>query len=143
LIQFHEELMGDKPDDAQRLLYRANGRSFGYLDGGRDRKKLLAVILLAMWHAKPEDGETFRKVLLIIPPTHERWAVETLQALARYVLGRMADRPMLYNFVVKALQQMQIGSRILGMDEPAIWVAYGFGEGVPMPEWLQARLLRV
>lgn len=141
LIQFHQELMGTAPDDAQRALYRA--KSSGFLDGGLDRKRFLAVLLLALWRARPEDGETFRKVLLIIPPTHERWAMETISTMARFVLGRLSDRPLLYNLVVKALQQLQVGSRILGLEEPAIWVSYGFGEQDTVPSWLRNNLLRV
>ena len=144
LSQLHEELVGVKPDVEQRLLYRNGGKPLGYLDGDFNRKRLLAVIILAMWRARPAfGGEDFCKVLLVIPPTHERWALETLGALARHILGRLADRPLLYNFAVKAIQQMQVGSRILGMDEPTNWVSYGFGEDATMPDWLRSRLARV
>ena len=135
LAAFHESLMGIVPDPDQAAFYAAEPIRFGYRESSFDRKRLLAVIMLALWQVS--EG---RRVTLIIPPTHEAWAIETLRVVARHVLGRLNGQP-LYAVAVAGLRGLSIGSRILGIPEPEFWVTYGFGQDAPVPQWLEAKVL--
>jgi len=141
LAQFHEELMGITPDAEQQALYN-NTTMRGFREDSFNRKRFLAVILLALWLARPHDG-VYNKVLLIVPPSHEKWAIETLRVVAKHILMRLKERPGLYDYVVKTISSIQMGSRIFGIEEPTLWVTYGFSPTSPIPAWLPPKVIEV
>jgi hypothetical protein len=144
LAQYHETLMGVPPDEDQLKLYQAAPESRGFLEIDRNRRRLLAVVIMALWLAQPVEGsQTCRKVLLIFPPTHEKWALETIRVVAKHVLSRASLDAPFYNVLVSCISSLQMGSRIFGIDEPDLWVTYGFVPSAPVPEWLKRKVLEV
>jgi hypothetical protein len=141
LAQFHEEMMGFAPTDEQLALYN-EPLMRGFRESTFNRKRFLSVIILAIWLARPTDG-TYRKVHLILPPTHVAWGVETLRVAAKHILTQLNTRPGLYDFVVKAISHIQMGSRIIGIDEPPLWVSYGFSPDALVPDWFPPKVLEV
>lgn len=141
LAQFHEVLLNSAPQPEHLCLYGAPTMR-GFRENAFDRKRFLAVIVLALWLARPVDGE-YRRVLLFVPVSHERWAVDTLRVVARHILSSLKERRELYDFVVKAITNIQMGSKILGIAEPDLWVTYGFGTTTPVPDWLPPKAIEV
>jgi len=113
----------------------------GWLDGCEDPEKFLAVFVRAMAQALPDDGETFQRSFLLLPPKHEAWAVVRMKVLTRHMLTQHAKRPLIYNLICKLMTETVLATRVLQMEEPARWVAFGFGPDCDMPSWLRRHLL--
>jgi len=138
--RLHETLLGTTPSKSQLRLYD-NPAVHGWLDGSEDPEKFLAVFMRALALTLPPDGETFRRSFLLLPPKHEAWAVVRMKALTRHMLVQHAKRPMIYNLICKLVSETAMATRVLQMEEPARWVAFGFGPDCDTPSWLRSHLL--
>ena len=141
LSEFQEELFGSAANEVQQAFYDSN--TCGYLGVDRDESKFLAVLVLAFWKTLPIGTEKYHKVLLLVPPAHEKWVLAQVKTYAKMLLERFSECPELYHLVCQAIRHLQLGARILGMPEaPEHWVSFGFRSEDPIPAWMQSRLVQ-
>lgn len=142
LAQFHRKLLGVDPFEEQLQLYQSSAR--GFIDDGYNHRRMQAIFFLALYLAQPsEDKEAFRKVFLIFPPTHEKWAIEMIRVITKAVLTITASDKETYKLVSNCIVQLQMGHRVFRIPEPDLWVTYGFNQDTPIPEWMARKTIKV
>jgi hypothetical protein len=139
--QWHVTLLGQEPDEDQRRLYDAFPASLGYSDRTLNEKRFEAVVLLAMALTRWSN-----RVLLLAPPSQEKWVLEKFDAVVDLLFKRCAqmggDRVNVAKRYEEMFKRIFIAGKLLQMpEEPAQWVAFGFSTDDVLPEWMPRRLL--
>lgn len=148
-LVFHQNLLGIDPaktppafrvTPAQERLYAASEPRHGFLLSSAkslERWDLFLATFVLAYAQTPRGLVTFA----VSAPT-QRWADEQIKKIAHRIFGARAKMPRasvqeLFDY----FQKIATGSKILQVNEPARWVAYGFHERDILPPWMRGRLL--
>lgn len=143
---FHKKLLLKEATPLQNDLYASGLLGFSG-DGEQDVEKLTAVFVLGIHKTFEGLTNRFQNVTFAIPRAHDAWAVSVMndqlkQALAEH---RSVSKPDSYKKLKTTLHQaltnLSIGGRVINIDEPTVWVGYGFPKSPPTPEWLSKKLI--
>ena len=145
--KFHGRLLGidqkRTPDrfwftEDARQLYEAHAewdvRGFSSVDLDEDR--FLATFVLAL---SLTGGE--HPVCMAVPRQHTDWAMEQIKEIARHIFRERQGNTAAIIALRKAIGQLVTASRVLQIDEPERWVAFGFHREGLLPEWMRGKLL--
>lgn len=138
---FHKSLVGSDPTPKQRIVYDILGSAHGVLRNDPDREEFVAIFIASLASTVCPLTREYRTVYLIMPDKIEQWATDTinsfLQALRKVKIDPEAKKRRNKGLVL-AVQHLMRGGRVWSLnDAPPHWVAYGFSESTPMPDWLK------
>ncbi len=141
---FHRKLLLQEATPLQIELYDS-GLS-GFSGGEEDVEKLTAVFVLGIHKTFEGLSNRFQNVTFAVPRSHDAWAISVMnsrlkEALHRHKAENQKLHQALKTTLHQALTNLKIGGRVLNIDEPAVWVSYGFPKSPPTPEWLSKKLL--
>ncbi len=143
LCRVHISLLDDDPDEEQERLYRAYPTCRGYADAAQNRSHFQATFVLGFAQTYCISPERLTRAALLISPVTEKWALDQLDCILGEIFARCRKE---VNVTVaqqlrNALENLIIGNRILQMEEPVRWAAYGFDLDMPLPDWMRGALL--
>ena len=83
---------------------------------------------------------------LFVPGSHEKWAVVQLRRFAEAVFKILKEKKAAGRAQImgKAFHAVLLGCRVFHFTQaPDRWVAYGFAESDPMPDWMGSALTTI
>lgn len=144
----HMLLTGKPPDAAHTLLYES-GKA-GFSDKGLDKDRFLAVAVLTLQKIMRTGLLKPSRAVLYIAPSHDKWAIEQLDAVSRLTFdaiknrgGSAKGRNALATAVGNCFKMLFVGgNRLLQVNEvPQAWTSFGFSKEDPIPDWMRDGLL--
>lgn len=141
----HKKLRLGDPTPEQQRLYGAVD-VHGYLDDQPDEGRFLAAFVLGLYQTYDRKANIFQTAALIIPNSLDKWVVDQINAtLDRIKKDQETWRPdvrLAFNqHLVAAVRHLEMGSRVFQIKPPSRWVAFGFGDETPAPDWVKNGLL--
>lgn len=145
ILKTHRILMGYEPTANQSLIYNAFPKHRGAFGPAQNEEVFQAVSIMALvqTYTKKTQAEPFQ-VFLLIPSSHERWAVDQLQILSKSIFERLREQKAVAaaKAIGKSFKAILMGSKVLTITEaPPRWASYGFPKDAYVPEWLREALL--
>lgn len=143
--KLHKRLCLGDPTPEQQRLYDAVD-VHGYLDDQPDEGRFLAAFVLGLYQTYDTKTNIFQTATLIIPNSLDKWALGRINATLDHIKSQQGgwkpDIRIGFNQrLVAAVRHLEMGSRVFHIKQPARWVAFGFGENTPAPEWVKNGLL--
>ncbi len=146
VASFHQQglCLGD-PTPEQLRLYQAVG-VHGYMDDQPNVDRFVATFTLGLYQTFDRQAKVFQGVTLLIPQSLDKWVVEQMNQTLKIIKEGHANWPPKrranFNKVfVTSVRNLEMGSRVFQITQPARWVAFGFGEATQAPEWVLDGLL--
>lgn len=143
LCRVHESLFEEAPNETHLTLYRAFPKSHGYKGHDQDLSRLQASLVLGIAQTYPSGGDSFQRVLFVYPSFMDEWVTDQIANTVKGIVVNLVqqDRIPAAKVVKNALDKLLLGSRVLQIEEPPRWVAFGFDQDDLVPEWLKQGLL--
>lgn len=143
LCRIHRGITGQDSEEAHEQLYRAYPTLRGYASSALNLPYLQATIVLGLSQTYMLHPERMTKTAFLVSPTAEKWALEQLDLILREIFDqcRQTGNLRVAQYLGAALKHFLIGNRILQIEEPTRWVAFGFDLDMPLPDWMKDSLL--
>jgi hypothetical protein len=141
----HRGLRLGDPTPEQLRLYDAVD-VHGYLDDQPDESRFVGTFILGLYQTFDRTANHFHNVVLLVPQSLDKWAVDQMNATLKIIKSKQekwpaAEKANFNRNLVSAVRNLEMGSRVFQISQPARWVAFGFGEATPAPEWVKNGLL--
>lgn len=140
----HCVFLGVDPIPVQQHLYDQFPTYRGLASDALNTDTFEATVILALIQtfAKKQQTDPFR-VYLFVPATLDRWVVVQLERIVKSMFQRIKSRkaPEQARALGRAFHAILLGGRVLQLSAaPDRWVAFGFKESDPIPEWMRSAL---
>lgn len=143
--KLHKRLCLGDPTPEQQRLYGAVD-VHGYLDDQPDEGRFLAAFVLGLYQTYDRKANIFQTAALIIPNSLDKWVVVQINATLDHIKSQQGSwkpevKSSFNQQLVAAVRHLEMGSRVFQIKPPTRWVAFGFGEETPAPDWVKNGLL--
>lgn len=138
LRAFHLGLVGTPPTEIHLKLYKAHSemKAVGFDDSSFDHAKFLAVLILALYHARRT------KVVIATTRPFERQVLGELQTWAVTLFRRFKGKEEPAQALGRSYKQLVLSPRsMLQIPEPKCWVSFGLSTQDSIPEWMKSKLV--
>jgi len=144
--RIHKTYLGVDPEEVHARLYTGFPKARGFSLKAASEEHFKAVFMTAL--AQTFDGQGFQECLILTPAAQTPWVNEQMVQITRQMFvrwkgfGDLQVRTAVVERMAQSIKHLLAGSRVLQLDgEPPRWVAYGFTEHDPVPQWLKGGLL--
>ena len=142
----HRVLLAEEPTEGQQILYDSG--KMGFSDKSFDTDQFMAVCVLTLQKTMRVSMYRPERVIMLVAPTHDKWALEQFDLVAGRFLGTLkrapgskAGRIQFVKLIGECFKKILVGSRLLQLPEvPDAWTSYGFSRGDLIPDWMREGL---
>jgi hypothetical protein len=143
LCRIHTSLLDEDPGEDQERLYRAYPKFRGYAYSDHDHARFQATFVLGLAQTYSMSPEKLTRTAFLVSPVTEKWALARLDQILREIFDRCRKEAKIKvaRFLGGSLENLLVGNRVLQIEEPVRWAAYGFDLDMPLPDWMKDALL--
>jgi hypothetical protein len=87
------------------------------------------------------DVPKFSRVVFAVARPANPWALERIEHLVRHIFRQRRGDAAGVHYIRETFHRLVMGSRILQLPKPERWVAFGYSNDDPLPEWVQGSLI--
>ncbi len=145
--ELHLTLLDKEPDPSHVRLYTSG--KVGFADKSFDQNRFLAVAILTLHKTMRKSMKLPLRVMLLMPPTHEKWVRDEYDLISAAVFKRLKTYPgspetvkLLAKRIGECFKIVGYHTRLLQLpDQPESWTAFGFSREDFIPDWMKDGLL--